>query len=164
MFGQYNLVLPNTNPTSGINYNVLIGHLSGNDAINGSSNTFVGFNAGVNFKGSNNIAIGDSSGFYATNTSSGNICIGSNSGYDNKRGVHDTTGNKLFIDNSKTLTPLIWGDFAEDKLKLNGKVGVGNVTTFPITAGSIDISNYKLFVTGGILTEEVRVSLNSTWA
>lgn len=45
----------------------------------------------------------------------------------------------------------------------DGKVGVGT-NYFPTTAGSVNVSNYKLFVTGGILTEEVRVALGSTWA
>ena len=50
------------------------------------------------------------------------------------------------------------------KVKSNGKVGIGTFNTFPTTAGSISLSNYKLFVKGGILTEEVRISLQSTWA
>ncbi|WP_395076196.1 hypothetical protein [Flavobacterium sp.] len=50
------------------------------------------------------------------------------------------------------------------KVKSNGKVGIGTFNTFPTTAGSISLSNYKLFVQGGILTEEVRISLQSTWA
>ena len=44
---------------------------------------------------------------------------------------------------------------------LSGKVGIGT-TNFPTTIGNANIENYKLFVTGGILTEEVRV--NTTWA
>lgn len=44
-----------------------------------------------------------------------------------------------------------------------GKIGIGTGdATLPNTAGGVDVSNYKLFVKGGILTEEVRVS--TTWA
>lgn len=52
------------------------------------------------------------------------------------------------------------------KIHSNGKVGLGFSTGnhFPTSSGAVDVSNYKLFVKGGILTEEVRVSLNSTWA
>lgn len=44
-----------------------------------------------------------------------------------------------------------------------GKVGIGTSTTFP---SNPIYANYKLFVTGGILTDEVRVALSSsgTWA
>ena len=43
----------------------------------------------------------------------------------------------------------------------SGKVGVGT-TNFPETIGGKDIRNYKLFVKGGIFTEEVRVQTG--WA
>ena len=43
----------------------------------------------------------------------------------------------------------------------SGKVGVGT-TNFPTTIGGANISAYKLFVKGGILTEEVRV--RTGWA
>jgi hypothetical protein len=42
--------------------------------------------------------------------------------------------------------------------------GLIPLPTFPTTAGSINVSAYKLFVKGGILTEEIRVALASTWA
>jgi len=43
----------------------------------------------------------------------------------------------------------------------SGVVGVGT-TSFPTTVGTADVSAYKLFVKGGILTEEVRV--RTGWA
>ena len=52
----------------------------------------------------------------------------------------------------------------EGNQKVSGKVGIGGVTTFPTTAGGTNVSGYNLFVKGGILTDEVRVGLNSTWA
>lgn len=47
--------------------------------------------------------------------------------------------------------------------KISGKVGIGNVTSFPTNTL---YTNYNLFVKGGILTDEVRVALSSggTWA
>jgi hypothetical protein len=52
------------------------------------------------------------------------------------------------------------------RIAASGKVGIGLDApyTFPTTAGSVNVSNYKLFVKGGILTEEVRVALGTTWA
>ncbi len=44
-----------------------------------------------------------------------------------------------------------------------GKILIGTETA-PIAVGSDNVSAYKLFVKGGILTEEVRVRLSSDWA
>ena len=51
----------------------------------------------------------------------------------------------------------------DDSIYTNGKVGI-NTSTFPTHVGSEDVSFYNLFVTGGILTEEVRVSRVDEWA
>ena len=75
------------------------------------------------------------------------------------------SNDKLYIETSESNTPLIWGDFALDQLKFNAKVGVGyGFGAYPTIAGSVDVSKYNLFVKGGMLTEEVRVTLATTWA
>lgn len=86
--------------------------------------------------GNYNVFLGDSAG-YNTNNGSKNVFIGSNAGY------YETGSNKLYIDNSRTSSPLIWGDFTNgsEKLIINGSVGVG------ITPGS-----YKLYVAGNAYT------------
>lgn len=122
--------------------NTFIGYKSGNLSASTYQNTFIGTNAGLNTIGSRNVFIGSDAGSLQTNDS-----------------------DKLFIENSSNSAPLIWGDFAQDQLKFNGKVGIGNgFGNFPTTAGSVNVSNYNLFVKGGILTEEVRVNLQSAWA
>ena len=50
-----------------------------------------------------------------------------------------------------------------DNIYTNGKVGI-NTKTFPTNVGNVNVSKYSLFAKGGILTEEVRVSLSSDWA
>lgn len=45
-----------------------------------------------------------------------------------------------------------------------GKVLIGSETAPTIAGFGADVSAYKLYVTGGILTEEVRVSLKKDWA
>lgn len=50
-----------------------------------------------------------------------------------------------------------------DDIYTNGKVGI-NTNDFPLMVGNEDVSFYNLFVTGGILTEEVRVALVDDWA
>ena len=148
--------------------NTFIGHSAGINISNGSNNCFIGRASGFkNTTGSSNTFLGYNSGF-AGGGSSGNVCLGANAGLSSAQSTQTIT-NQLFIDNSQTATPLIWGDFSVDQLKLNGKVGIGgNSTTgfgnYPTTAGGVNVSAYQLFVKGGILTEEVRVSLATTWA
>src|SRR5690606_37620746 len=99
------------------------------------------------------------------------VFIGANVRYTVPLG--SSINDRLMIDNSATTTPLIWGDFAENQLKFNGKVGIGfGFGDFPTEAGQItanpiytlNVENYNLFVYGGILTEEVRVILQEEWA
>jgi hypothetical protein len=134
---------------NGGNQNCFFGTFAGsNRSTNGSDNTYLGFSSGRN------------------NNGSGNIFLGSNSGPVPPNQLGNSISNNLFIDNSSNNTPLIWGDFATDQLKLNGTVGIGAVTAFPSNVGGASVSNYKLFVTGGILTEEIRVALRTgtIWA
>ncbi len=147
------------------NFNSFYGSSSGNSNNGGNNNAFFGSSAGSkNTSGSNNTYLGFSAG--SNNIGSGNVFIGSNSGPAANQ-LGSALSNSLFIDNVTNSTPLIWGDFAADQLKLNGKVGVGAVTSFPLVSGSVDVTNYRLFVTGGILTEEIRVALGNgsgSWA
>lgn len=180
----------NKNTTS--SFNAFFGTMSGQTNTTGYQNTFIGSNSGLgNTSGNNNTFLGHNSG--GTNTiGNGNAFVGSYTGYNNNTGenntfigaqaglrstgsnnvflgsnvgVNDTSSNRLLIDNSTNSTPLIWGDFATDQLKLNGKVGIGLYAgNIPTTAGGVNVSNYNLFVKGGILTDEIRVRINTTWA
>jgi hypothetical protein len=148
--------------------NSFYGVNSGKFNTNGNQNSFFGANAGsLNTLGIQNTYLGFNSG--ATNNGSNNIYIGANSGPVCPNQTCNTLSNNLYIDNTTNNNPLIWGDFALDQLKLNGKVAIGgNGTTafgtIPTTVGGISVSTYNLFVKGGILTEEMRVGLASTWA
>lgn len=155
--------------------NTIYGIGAGDHIINGNHNTYIGSNSGgINYNGNNNVFIGDSSGYESENGSN-NTYLGYYSGLNsqgsnniflgNKSGMNELASNKLYIQNSDSANPLIWGDFAQNLLKFNGKVGIGyGFGNFPVTAGSVNVSNYNLFVKGGILTEEVRVNLQSAWA
>ena len=139
------------------NYNTFIGGAAGSGNVTGTNNVFLGYySGGVDQNiGNNNTFLGTNSGGNANG--SNNVLIGYNAGN------LMTSSDKLYIENSNSETPLIWGDFAADQLKLNGKVGIGAVTTFPTNSL---YTSYRLFVTGGILSDEVRVTLSSggTWA
>jgi len=153
--------------------NVFLGNSAGYSAISTSYNIFVGSYAGVsnNSVSGGNVMMGHGSG-YSNLLGTGNTFLGSQTGYSNVGsynvfignavGYSETGSNKLYIDNSNTSTPLIWGDFANDQIKLNGKVGIGITGAF---TSNVAYSNYKLFVTGGILTDEVRVvaSTSGNW-
>jgi hypothetical protein len=139
--------------------NVFVGFATGQDgAGGGSENVYIGSYSGNDTSGNKNTYIGRNSG--GGGLGNRNIMIGYNVGNDSR-----DKNDKLYIANTNTINPLIWGDFAQNQLKFNGKVGVGyGFGNYPTTAGSINVANYNMFVKGGILTEEVRVSLNTTWA
>ncbi|MXN92145.1 hypothetical protein GR160_13000 [Flavobacterium sp. Sd200] len=135
--------------------NVFVGATAGQYSTENSYNVLVGFGSGANITYGNNTMLGHKAGY--STSGGGNIFLGYNAGYN------EISSNKLYIENSSSSTPLIWGDFANDLLKFNGKVGIGlGTAAFPTTGGSINVAAYKLIVNGGILAKEVRVA--TTWA
>lgn len=124
------------------NDNVFIGFLSGVQSVSGisnvgiggstltfiennSNNTAIGAGALQSSLGNNNTAIGRSAGAFS-DFGSNNVFIGYNAG------AWETGNNKLYIDNSNTSSPLIYGDFGTNVLTVNGNLGVG--TTNPTQA------------------------------
>ncbi len=88
--------------TTGI-FNTFFGYASGYKNITGNSNTFFGNAAGnSNTEGDGNVFVGYEAGFY------------------------ETGSNKLYISNSSSLTPLIYGDFKNRQLKINGTLEFTN--------------------------------------
>jgi len=106
--------------TSGL-YNTFFGRQAGYINTSGSSNTYFGQMAGSgNLIGSYNTFLGHMTGRY--NKGSSNVFIGSNAGNDP---IFNDISNKLIIDNSNTSSPLIYGDFSANFLRINGNLGVG---------------------------------------
>jgi hypothetical protein len=139
--------------TTGSN-NTSVGHFSGGYNSSGQSNTYIGSYAGLQCTGSTNTMLGTTAGFYNT-SGSGNVFLGHQAGYN------ETGSSKLYIDNTSTATPLIFGDFSIRKVVLNGKTSIGTANQ-PTAVGSANTSAYNLFVKGGILSDEVRVRIG--WA
>ena len=115
------------------NENIFIGYRSGLSHENGDNNTYFGnYSGGLN--GTNNICVGYKSGLLSEGNS--NIFIGKYSGKAFKGdgnifiGLGDastislTSSNKLYIDNSNTVFPLISGEFDTDKLRFNAQVNI----------------------------------------
>jgi len=82
-------------------YNTILGPRAGGAKTGGSGNTFVGFMSGYN-----------------NGTGGSNVFLGYYAGYN------ETGSNLLYIDNSSTTTPLIWGDFNGDDIVINGSLKV----------------------------------------
>ena len=109
-----------TNDTG--NNNVFLGHETGWSNSSGSNNTFLGNHAGDgNSTGSNNTFIGQSAG-ESNGAGNGNVFLGYNAGQN------ETGSNKLFVANSNTSSPLIYGEFNNSIVTVNGKLGIGTKT------------------------------------
>ncbi len=110
-------------------YNTAIGIATLEFNVSGSYNTALGANAGKNNpNGSNNTLFG----FYAgeNSTGSGNVLVGYSSGRN------ETGSNKLYIENSASGTPLVYGEFDTNLLRVNGTLDVNNAYQFPTSDGT----------------------------
>ena len=120
--------------TTGIE-NIALGANSLNNNEDGDRNVAIGFNAlAFNESGLNNIGIGYQAG---RNT------IGSNGVYlGYQAGYNETTGQKLYIENSDAdaNNALIYGEFDNDILRTNSEFQIGNPSStgyaFPTTDGT----------------------------
>jgi len=113
----------------------------------GNNNIAIGWGAGyINSTGNNNTIIGYE-GLYLNSTGSANTAIGYQAGYNNttdtgnvflgyKAGWNATSSNKLYIENTASSTPLIYGDFERDSVVINSKLNVGGNYTFPTSSGT----------------------------
>jgi hypothetical protein len=94
-------------------FNTFIGENSGDFNRGGSKNVTLGANSYYYGGGDQNVVIGEEAGYHLTG--SGNVFIGYQAGYGN-----DANGsNKLYIANSSTPIPLIYGDFSTKQLGIN---------------------------------------------
>ena len=105
-------------------YNVSMGMLSQYSNSTGSKNVTLGYGSDYfNTAGENNTIIGYQSGYRGTShTKSGSVFIGYQAGY------LESGSNKLYIENSSSSDPLIYGDFSTDLLGFMGDVGIGTKT------------------------------------
>ena len=100
--------------------NIFIGFGSGYRTTTGNTNVFLGNQSGTNnLTGGNNVYIGNGAGYINT-AGSGNVFIGKGAGWN------EAGSNKLYIDNSNTTTPLIYGDFNTDNLTINGNLSAAS--------------------------------------
>lgn len=112
------------NNTTGFR-NVAVGHQALGSNTIGSGNVGIGWLANLgNQEGNNNTIIGfQAGGGTSFHNKNGNVFLGYQAGYN------ETGSDKLYIENSNSSSPLIYGDFVSDKVGINGKLGIG--TTNP---------------------------------
>jgi trimeric autotransporter adhesin len=104
--------------------NIFIGGFAGYMNTEGTGNTFIGSSAGqANTTSSENTYIGTSAGYHSVG--SGNILIGYQAGFD------ELLSDRLYISNSSTSTPLIYGEFDNQKVKINGTLETSGGIKFP---------------------------------
>ena len=115
------------------NDNLFMGFGSGFDNTSGTFNVFLGSMSGFNNRqGNNNVYLGTGAGYINLN-GSGNVFIG------REAGGQETGSNKLYIDNSNTSSPLIYGDFSSNALTVNGILATSNnlrISTNPGTGAT----------------------------
>ncbi len=131
--------------------NVFVGQEAGLVTGTGSNNVLIGYQTGRQFSLSNSVLVGRRAGFQARDNVT---ALGYQAGYRSgaggvyigyEAGVNETTTNKLYIDNSSTSTPLVWGDFANDSLKVHGTFNINNAYSFP----TVDGTNGQVLATNG---------------
>ncbi|WP_415580822.1 tail fiber domain-containing protein [Flavobacterium longum] len=102
----------------------------------GLQNSGLGVNALYsNTTGSYNTGVGVGA-LFSNSTGSGNVALGFNAG------ASETGSNKLYIDNSSTAAPLIYGDFSTDLLRANGNFRVKSTS---VAGNEMQIKNSNLF-------------------
>ena len=100
--------------------NVFIGYYTGYEPAAAGHNVIVGAQSpfgSTQITGSRNVYIGEDAG-NESDTASNNVFIGYNAG------LNETASSKLYIANSSTATPLIYGEFDNKLVKLNGRLNI----------------------------------------
>lgn len=139
------------------NWNTFVGAGAGDGNMTGDYNTFIGENAGFNVEtGNKNIYIGQGAGGNNTSGSS-NVFIGYNAG------IFNTASNRLFIHNTNSNTPLIYGEFDNSMFRVNGELQVGNERI--VDGGSLNLGIYADVIPGdGALPYDVGNNIaNESW-
>ena len=119
--------------------NLYLGNNAGANSGSGFDNVGIGYSALSNITtGLGNVAIGYEANYY-NQTGDENTMIGAETGGNStglsgriyigyRAGFYETTDNKLYIENSDSDTPLIYGDFTDgiEQVRINGKFSVGD--------------------------------------
>jgi len=127
--------------------------------IKGANNVFIGTNAGYgqyNSDATFNIGVGAETLYSLRTGPQGNVAIGYQAGKGVTTGDNNvfigrhagqtqvtTENNKLYISNSDTATPLIYGEFDNGKVEINGNLDVNGTTNI---TGDLTVDTNTLHV------------------
>ncbi|MEM6316306.1 MAG: tail fiber domain-containing protein [Bacteroidota bacterium] len=102
------------------NNNTYYGVEAGFDNLGGNDNVFLGYRAGAgNQIGGSNVFVGFEAG--------GNTQVGSNNVFLGYKAGRNTAGsNRLYIENSGSNSPLIYGEFDNNLVRVNGTLDLSN--------------------------------------
>lgn len=153
-------------------FNVMLGHEAGMSITRGSSNVGVGtfslnsnqtgglntalgaFAARLNTSGNNNVSVGTRASF-SNETGNNNVAIGTDAGQNStgsnniflgyQAGQNEMGNHKLYIENSSSSTPLIYGEFDNDLIRINGELNIKNEYSLPTADGT----NGQILTTDG---------------
>jgi len=119
--------------------NAAIGSYAMRHSQTGNNNISIGgyscgYGTGAVFTAaSNHVVIGHQAGYNIGTSDSANVMIGYQAGYN------ETGSNKLYISNTNTATPLIYGEFDNGILGFTAQVGIGTKT--PNANAALDIAS-----------------------
>ncbi len=132
--------------------NILLGAWAGKSIgktnTTDSYNVIIGYQKAISVEGWNNVFIGNGTYTTTTRNISNSVHIG------NLAGDQETTSGKLYIANSNTTTPLIYGDFSAAALRIHGSL------TFNTGANSIQMPTTR-GTTGQALTTNAATGVAS---
>ena len=124
------------------NFNTIVGYNACDILATGSHNSIFGRDGFIaNVSGSRNTGMGSNVG--NTVTGDGNVLLG----YSVASG-QTAISNQLWIDNSNTSTPLIWGDFSSNEIVINGShevtkaIRTSAVETITASSDTLDDTNH----------------------
>ena len=130
--GGQNVAIGRNSMTSATNRNnVAIGTYALHALTSGESNVAMGFQSCFNQTTAGNVTCVGFKAGYSMTTGVAGVCLGFKAGY------YETNANRLYIANSDTTTPLIYGEFDNDILHFNARVFLQEVA-----AAVADVAGY----------------------
>lgn len=147
LHGDFNVAIGNDafNTTLFANRSVAIGHTAGVNDTSSVDNVYVGFGTGRGtvfatdgYDRFENVMVGSYAGFFCQ--TNGNVFLGHQAGMNSK------ADNQLYISNSDTdsLSSLIYGQFDNELVRINGDLNIDGKYAFPNTAPtSGQVLNYS---------------------
>lgn len=120
--------------------NTALGYAALNSNTTGNFNTALGTGSGIFSSGGSNVFVGHSAGALS---GSNNVMIGF------AAGSAETGSNKLYIDNSNTASPLVYGDFSKDSMSVNGSLNIAGAMGLKVKTSQVAGTNNPN-ATGGI--------------